>query len=298
MRNCYKRDDVFVCRHESHRGFDHRVSAYHVLIEKRCHPDGCLEFQWKCKLLGKGGTCPKDYRHVGSNCTNCRHYYEEKLQRRPEVLLSEREFGLFLEDCHDFDDWLSARRHRVIEVGGEITDVRPYLVMERDERRSGLALHGFLLRLHPGYVGLDGFDEPLYVRINRGQQQRHKLAPGDRIECEGEIDLDRGRIVATRVRRLSVEQRSGRPAASWDRALLDRTGAVTLADQPERCLRCERGALVDVQVRGEGGAGRKLVCLEGIGRPQDCPYEALQAMGSWRCRTVMNGATRSRPLRS
>jgi hypothetical protein len=281
MRNCYKREDVFLCRHDSHRGFDHRVSAYHVLVEKRCYPHGCLDFIWKCKLLGKGGTCPKGYKHVGSNCTSCRFYDEEKVQRRPVLLLSEDEYAAFLEDCRSFDDWVADKRDRLVEVGGRITDIRPHLVKEVDGSRSSMSLRGFLLRLESAYVGMQGLDDALYMRVSRAQQQRHRLAAGDGIEGVGLVDLDRGRLVVAQTRRLRVEERSGAQAPGWDRALLDRSGAVTLEGQPGRCLRCERGALVDVRDlrgRGRGAVRREVLCLEGIGRPEDCPYEALRAL--------------------
>ena len=106
MRNCYKREDVFVCRHDMHRGFDYRVSAHHVLREKNCYPHGCVDFLWKCKLLDKGGTCPKGYRHVGNNCTECRHYDEEKIHRYPELLISAMEYRAYQRECRRFDDWL------------------------------------------------------------------------------------------------------------------------------------------------------------------------------------------------
>ncbi|MBM3318268.1 MAG: hypothetical protein FJY75_10510 [Candidatus Eisenbacteria bacterium] len=283
MRNCYKREDVFLCRHDAHRRFDHRVSAHHVLRDKRCHPEGCVSFLWKCKLLGKGGACPRGYRHVGNNCTQCRHYAEEKIHRRPEVLLPPEAFAEFREECRLFDEWLDGHAHRLCEIGGEITDIRPHLVEESDGPRARLRLRGYLARLMPAWVGLHGFEDALYLRLPRGQQERHRLAPGDRLEAEGWIRLDRGRLVGEPLRRIRVEERSGQPPARWEQALLDRSSAVRLPGQPERCLRCARGLLIDVQTRARRpgarpGGRRELLCLEGIGRPEDCPYQAWKAL--------------------
>jgi len=317
MRNCYKRDDIFLCRDQAHQRFAHRVSAWHVLKEKRCYPDGCVRFLWKCKLLGKGGRCPKDYRHVGANCTQCRQYDEEKLHRRPELLVSPQQFALFREECLAFEEWFDRTSSRRVAMGGEVTDVRPHLVKRVDGPRSSLRLEGFLLRLVPAFIGLQGFDDPLYLPLGRRTQDRLRLSPGDRVEADVWLRLDRGRLVGHEPRQWQVEGRSGTvpgprrargaprtgsaggrggagtrdggPAPGglspgWDRALLDRLGAVPLADQPERCLHCERGVLVDVIEAGrdtariEGGRRRELFCLEGIGRPEDCPHEALQAL--------------------
>lgn len=283
MRNCYKREDVFLCRHDTHRRFDHRVSAYHVLCEKRCHPEGCVSFLWKCKLLDKGGACPKGYRHVGNNCTQCRHYAEEKIHRRPELLLSEADWAAFEEERRRFDEWLEDHRGRLSAIGGEITHIHPHLVEEDDGRRARLRLRGYLVRLMPAYVGLHGFEDALYLRIPRAAQARHRLAEGDRLEAEGWIRLDRGRLVCDAPRRVRVEERSGRAPAAWDQALLDRCAAVRLSGQPARCLRCDRGLLIDVERLaarpGQGdGRRRELLCLEGIGRPVDCPYEELERL--------------------
>jgi hypothetical protein len=285
MWNCYKRDDVFLCRHESHGRFDYRVSAYHVLVERRCYPDGCIAFAWKCKRMHKGEGCPKGYHHVGSNCTQCRFYDEEKIQRRPAVLLDEERFADFLEECRRFDEWLEEVRQRPLELGGLVTDIRPHLVRRVDGRRSSLTLRGYLARLQPGFIGLRGLEDAIYLEVSRTQQERHRLAPGDQIEAEAWVRLDRGRLVGVRSRRVQVEQRNGGEAPGWDRALLDREGAVALPDQPERCLRCPRGVLVDVEEitshrgrRVPRAQRRQLLCLEGIGRPQECPFEALQEL--------------------
>jgi hypothetical protein len=281
MWNCYKREDVFLCRHESHGRFDHRVSAYHVLVEKRCHPEGCVAFAWKCKRMHKGEGCPKGYHHVGSNCTQCRFYDEEKIQRRPEVLLEPAAFADFLEECRAFDEWLEQARARPQDLGGLVTDLRPRLVRRVDGRRSSLSLRGYLARIQPGYLGLRGIDDPLYLEVGREQQERHRIAAGDRIEAEVWMRCDRGRLVGTRPRRLRVEERGGGTPARWEQALLDRTGAVELPEQPERCLRCDRGALVDVEETDPGrrpGRRRQLLCLEGIGLPGECPLDALRVL--------------------
>jgi hypothetical protein len=280
LRNCYKRDDIFICRNEAHRRFDHRVSAFHVLCERGCYPEGCVSFLWKCKLLGKGGRCPKGYRHVGSNCTQCRHYDEEKIHARPELQVTEAEYGAFLAACAEFDDWLAEQGRRPAEVGGRISDIRPSLVRLLDGDRSDIFLRGYLVRLERAFVGMQGLDDPLYLPLGRRQQERLGLAAGDEVEAEAWITLDRGRLLGERPRRLRAVERGGGSPPRWDAALLDRIGAVALHDQPDRCLRCERGALVDIEHRGvrvpRGGRRRELLCLEGIGRPNDCPYKALR----------------------
>jgi hypothetical protein len=281
MRNCYKREDVFICRHDTHRRFDFHVSAWHVLREKHCYPDGCVSFLWRCKLLDKGGSCLKRYRHVGNNCTQCRYYTEEKIHRRPEVLLPAGEFDAFRAECQSFDEWFEDNGQRLALVGGRVTHVHPHLLRRVDGAHTSLHLRGFFARLDPAYIGMHGFDDALYVRFSRSQQERHGLAAGDEVETEAWVRFDRGRVVAEQVRRIHVDARAGARPVGWNDALLDRSSAVRLSGQPGRCLRCERGLLIDVEqlgtVRGASGGRprRELLCLAGIGRPEGCPYEGL-----------------------
>jgi hypothetical protein len=63
--NQYKRQDIFRCTHDSHSRFNHAVSTYHVLKVKRCFPDGCTYFRWKCRNLNKGISCTKKISSCG-----------------------------------------------------------------------------------------------------------------------------------------------------------------------------------------------------------------------------------------
>ncbi len=281
LRNCYKQDDIFVCRHEAHRGFAYQVSAYHVLREKACFPRGCVDFRWRCLRLERGQTCDRGLKHVGRPCGSCRHFRDEKIHRYPELRVSEEEYHAFLDECRRFDEWLEDHVGQRLEVGGRVTEIRPHLVKTVDGRRQSLRLRGFLLRLDPGYMGRDGFRDGIYLHISGPQQDRARVAAGDSVDALGVIRFDRGRLVADSIRRLRVEERSGEEPARWNRALLDQAGAVQVPGQAERCLRCERGLLIDIEdleVRDRRGPRREMLCLEGIGRPEDCPYEALRAL--------------------
>ena len=102
MRNPYKRLDIFRCKYYNHAKFDYKVSAYHVLRVKNCYPQGCLYFKWHCKLLNKGQSCIKGFQHVGKKCFGCKHYYDEKVNNQPELLISEEEYHFFLDELEEF----------------------------------------------------------------------------------------------------------------------------------------------------------------------------------------------------
>ena len=131
MRNQYKRLDVFRCRLQSHDSFAGRVSVYHVLKVKRCLPEGCIWFDWRCRLLEKGGACRKGYHFPGKNCNGCRYYYEEKVHKVPEVLLDRDSYRNFQAELEEFEDWLRENLGRRLEVFARVSQVGPQLTKLR-----------------------------------------------------------------------------------------------------------------------------------------------------------------------
>ena len=122
--NHYKRHDIFKCVHQSHVNFEHRVSVYHVLKEKQCYPEGCIYFNWRYRLLNKGKSCPRKFKHVGKNCFNCKDFYDEKEIFKPELLLSEEEYQIFIRKLNQFEDWLEELRGKDIEFSGIINSLK------------------------------------------------------------------------------------------------------------------------------------------------------------------------------
>ncbi|MGA1791229.1 MAG: hypothetical protein ACMUIM_07070, partial [bacterium] len=170
MRNQYKRLDVFRCTHESHQGFGHVVSAYHVLKEKACYPHGCVYFKWKCRKLNHKLPCPRSYEHVGKKCASCADYYDEKIVKRPKLLLSEKDYMDFLDDLRDFRIWLNARKGREADCAGTIRSVKPRFILHRHYDRNSLSVNGFLLTFEDGFIGLTHFEDPFYLLLNPSQQ--------------------------------------------------------------------------------------------------------------------------------
>ena len=123
MINQYKRQDVFRCSHTAHFRFEKNVSVYHVLKEKECFPEGCIYFLWKCRLLNKGNSCPKKYRHVGRDCFSCKNYFDEKINHQPEIILDEEAYKKFQLDLEEFEDWLEQNVGRWVEFSGIINSV-------------------------------------------------------------------------------------------------------------------------------------------------------------------------------
>lgn len=279
MKNQYKRLDVFRCRHESHQGFGNVVSAYHVLKEKRCYPNGCIYFKWKCRKLDRGLSCPRSYTHVGRKCSSCPEYYDEKVIKCPELLLSPREHQIFLKDFQEFELWLQGKKDRQVDFAGTIETVKPRVIMHCSNGHSRLSFQGFILVFKEGFVDLTPFEDTIYAILSPSQQTRLRLGEGDQLEFKAILHLDRGRLIMDRVRAVEIESKA--EAQPWTlaearQALL--TGRI-LDDQYEKCLNCSHGSLVDVSEANtlpDGQKRRKLLCLKGVPGPEYCIVQARE----------------------
>ena len=256
------------------------MSVYHVLKEKGCYPQGCLYFLWHCTLLEKGERCIHGYAYVGKNCRGCTYYDEEKVHLQPVLQVDDETYERFVSDLEDFELWLGDVQFARRSIGGRIACVKPWLEKRLQHEQTRLHLRGYLLVFKRGFIGLDAFDDTFYVRISERQMRAHGFVPKMRVEMTGEIRVDRGRIVVQRPKSIEVLSRGwGRP---WRRegALVALRTATFLEVQPEPCVACRWGALVDVldERDAEVKRYRNLYCLKGISDPAGCYVRAAGMM--------------------
>jgi hypothetical protein len=280
LRNPYKRLDVFRCNEEAHARFKGRVSVYHVLKEKQCYPDGCLYFLWRCALMEKGRRCIHRYQFVGKNCKGCTYYLEEKIHIQPELCLSKDAYEAFREELDHFEAWLHHIRFRRTSIAGRIKTVKPWFQKQIRVGENHTRLRGFLLVIKNGFVGIDRFEDTLYIRVTAPQMREFGFVPKMKVELEGEIREDRGRIVVHRPGKIEILKNGwGRP---WtrDRALVAVRTATLLRDQSDQCLSCPWGALADVEddSNGEVRRYRNLFCLKGVQEPDGCYVLAMRSI--------------------
>ncbi len=277
MRNPYKRTDVFQCRFEGHQKFSNRVSAYHVLKEKECYPQGCIIFKWDCRLKNKGKRCIRKLKYVGRLCEGCTYYHDEKIQYQPELLVSEMEYEHFLQELEDFDDWFEEKRQREVVFGGTVDSVKPGFEKKVFGKKGQLRLNGYLLIVKNGFIGYETFEDRFYVMISPHQQDRLKLSAGDQFEARGYLYMHRGRLVVEKVRAMEFEYRSKAQTWTNSEALVTRLNATQFPNQPEHCIHCPHGALVDVVMNQNNHINKKreLYCLKGMETPENCYISAL-----------------------
>lgn len=278
MKNPYKRTDVFACNYQAHAKFNNRVSAYHVMQQKKCYPHGCIMFKWDCVLKNKGKSCVRGFNHVGRLCEGCTYYHDEKIHYQPRVLLSGAEFETFKEQLDEFDEWLQTHQHRDLDIWCEVSSIKPRFRKYFSNGKGQLRLSGYLLVFNYGFIGLTEFDDYFYAHISPHQQDRLRMAAGDQFEARGRMLLDRGRVLFPKLWAIEFTSRSGKPTWNNSKALVAKMSASEFKSQPESCMRCSYGALVDVAyyVDDQKQIKRALYCLHGVQDPALCSHHAFE----------------------
>ncbi len=286
MINQYKRVDVFRCQNRAHAKLGKWVSVYHVLKVKKCYPDGCIYFRWKCRKLNKGETCPRGYKHVGRLCFGCKYFYDEKVAHQLQFVLPEAQRAAFWDDLDRFEDWLSEITSRRQSVWGSIHSVKPHLEQRILGKEKRLTVKGFLLVFRDSYIGQTHFEDFTYAVVSRSLEQKFHFRAGDEVEFNAEVTADRGRIVYNRLRQVEFSRRvEGRDILREEEIPFLLKTATEFGTQPEKCLYCPYGTLVDV-VEQKGGRAfrfRRLFCLKGVSDAATCVVQPLEKIASEGC---------------
>jgi hypothetical protein len=283
--NHYKRQDVFKCVQEAHARFENKVSAYHVLKEKRCYPRGCIYFNWRCRRLNKGRSCPRKFKHVGRKCFGCKEFYDEKVINRPEVVLSDEEFSIFMKDLREFETWLNGLKGIEVNLSGTIYSVKPRMRQVIQGKRSHIELNGFALIFREVFIDLVRFEDLCYVSVSKSLQAKYRFSKGDKVDLYARLSVDRGRLIFKRPNRIEIDERGEGKTWSWDKALVAARTASPISYQLERCFACDKGCLLDTIERTNAGERhkRQLFCLEGIKDPHYCIYDLTKSIAVELC---------------
>jgi hypothetical protein len=278
--NQYKRQDVFRCSHRAHFRFEKNVSVHHVLKEKKCFPQGCIYFLWKCHLLNKGHSCPKKYQHVGRGCFSCKSYFDEKINYQPETMLDPEAYKKFQRDLEDFEEWLEETRGNWVEFSGTVNSVKPHFRKIRFGSKETISFPGFLISFTEGYLDRTFFEDHIFVTTSRRTQQNLRFAKGDRVDFQARLGIDRGRIVLDRIRHVDFLNKEKDKAPTVSQALVAQKTGAEFDCQPEKCVMCEKGCLLDVVEKTEDTSPvkRHLFCLMGMENPEECIYQLVKKM--------------------
>jgi len=272
MKNLYKNTEIFRCVHESHRYYKNKVSVYHILKEKSCFPHGCVYFRWKCKQLSKKAKCNRGYSHVGRKCSNCKDYYEEKIHNYPELQISKLEYENFMKELIKFEDWIEEWQFKPIEFAGTVAEIKPHFRQKIYPKSKFLSFHGYIAILTPVFLGWQRFEDPVYAFISNKYLQKLRLGKGAEIEGIGEMAVDYGRLILRRTRNIEITREGEKFYWNEQKVLLSRETATEFRIQPETCVGCGFGALVDVEYLRDhhSHSRRTLFCLKGMADFRDC----------------------------
>ena len=277
MKNQYKRTDIFRCVHDVHQKFQNRISVYHILKEKQCYPQGCFYFRWRCKQLNKKNKCYRGFSHVGRKCFSCRDFYEEKIHNYPELQVSLKDFNEFRNSLIEFEDWLMEVNHKQLEVAGEISGIKPHFKKKVYPKTSYLSFRGYLLIFKEIYLDRILFEDPVYAFLSGKYYKSLDLATGDRIEAFAQLGVESGRLVLSRLRGVSTMK--GEETPYWDeqKVVMAQEMASEFNDQPDECLQCPFGSLVDVEYHKDSHSysRRSMLCLKGVSDYKDCYVRPL-----------------------
>jgi len=272
IKNMYKIKGLFVCKHPLHERFDFAVSPYHILKQKKCYKQGCIEFLWRCNISNKGKKCPRGYKHVGRNCFSCKYYYEEKICRVPETLVDNKTLKKYLAELEEYEYWLSTVENKRVRFSGEIAAVVPSLLKVIDNDKTSMRLTGFLIKFERGHIGYDLFDDTIYLRVGSTFLKKHIPAPDDEIELEAQLINDRGRVILIKPSHVELDHKGGEQIIDFSKALVGKTTGADVLDDIRLCRDCPYGSHLEVQVTGvKPDNFRRFYCLRGVEYAYNCP---------------------------
>jgi hypothetical protein len=218
---------------------------------------------------------------VGKKCGSCANYYDEKVIKRPKLLLNQDDYQLFMDELHNFEIWLHSKKGKETNCAGTINSINPQFILNRHYDRTSLSFKGFLLTFQEGFIDLTHFEDVFFAILSPSQQNRLRLAKGDQLEFRATLRLDRGRIILHRVRGIDIEEKGD--TKPW--TIADARHALLLGKmhdyQYEKCVRCPYGSLVDIReslTSLNGNKRRKLLCLKGVSNPKYCIEQASQSL--------------------
>jgi hypothetical protein len=275
MKNLYKKNDVFRCVHESHKGFKNSISVYHILEKKSCYPHGCLYFKWQCKQLSKKKKCSRGFNYVGRKCFGCKDFYEDKIHNYPELQIDPKDYDTFLKEYEDFKDWLGELRGKKIEISGKISGIKPHFQKRIYPKSSFLSFQGYILIFNEIFIERILFDDFVYALISQNTLYSLKLAPEDKIEASSYLQVDHGKLIFYRLKNIDVERNGNRTPWNNQSVLIAQQTATEFSSQPEECIHCSYGSIVDVKYFKDHHSvpRRSLLCLKGMSDYRDCYFK-------------------------
>ena len=200
---------------------------------------------------------------------------------QPEIILDGEGYKIFQTDLEEFEEWLGETIGKWVEFSGTVNSVKPHFRKIRYGSKEALNFPGFLISFKEGYLDRVFFKDHIFVTISRRTQQNLKFTRGDEVEFKARLRTDRGRIILERIRYVEFPHKEKEVSWSLSQALVAKNTGKEFDCQPEKCMMCENGCLMDVVEKGDRSSAvrRHLFCLVGIENPEECVYHLVEKIG-------------------
>jgi len=284
IKNLFKAHDLFSCHHPMHKQFGYNVSPYHIFKVKKCFPEGCVEFKWRCHNFEKGKKCPRDFKHVGRNCFSCNKYHDDKETYSPETSMTQNELKNFIEEFRAFESWSDYMRDKRVLFSGKVKSIRPHLRMEIDSGKHRISVDGFFASFDEGYIDNDHFDDNIYLRLSKNSLVRTGMAEGDELEAEVQFTEERGRFILIQPRRMDLVKSGNKPQITMATSLIARSTGKIINDSISHCQGCRYCTMIDIddlstKMRSKY---RRFYCLRGVSDNENCPVRLEDVMDNYK----------------
>ena len=269
MRNFYKQNDIFICKHDTHKHFSSKMSVYHILEEKKCYPDGCVYFRWKCKILAKKKKCHRNFSTVGKHCFSCTHFYEEKIHQFPQFKINEIEKNNFFEQYSEFGEWIDSLENKRVFCEGTINSILPDFTVNKKNEKLNIGINGFLVTFNEGFIEDQHFEDSFYLHVDSMQQNKFNLRENDEIEFKAILKIIDGRLELFYAKHFNFYLRGKSKPLLRSDLLVSLNSAITFEIQHQKCKSC--GFSVTPRIHNNNsGKNRVLICSKGINDPEFC----------------------------
>jgi len=191
----------------------------------------------------------------------------------PESSLDNAQLEKFVDSLREYQGWIEEMQGKSVEFAGVADSIMPHLEMYIESNRMSVDMDGFYVSFERGIINRDTFDDRLYLKLSGTQLERHKIAPGDRLELLAYFTESRGRIILRKPRRIEVSRNGGKADINFSRALVGRATGRIIGGSVAYCRGCPYVSLVDVAnySRRSPVHYRRFYCLRGVEDSENCP---------------------------
>jgi len=155
-----------------------------------------------------------------------------------------------------------------------IAAVKPNLILNGSENNPRIFQKGWFLIFKSVFINYDLFDDLAFAWISYQTQERRLLSAGDSFEAQAIFNFSQGRLIFNKVHNIDVKTKGDIISPELNQLLVAAKTTKPFPIQPDKCLRCSQGVLVEKANRDihSRGPRRVMVCLQSEENPVDCIY--------------------------